>query len=236
MLLSDDNIRSLAAEQLQTVWLGRASFGISSNDPLDVLHIAPRTLAEKHLLLNVELVPDIPSSSSERDSNVEIAGVLSRPDRTIFLSKKFQTTYRRFTLAHEIGHFLMHPGLELHRDRPLAGSLNLLRQRGQTERQADLFAAELLMPPKQLRPVFNRNFGTSIHPSGSDSQLIYRLQVGTGRPQQQIRRCMSDSMAAALLVAQAQSFGLNGFEPLFNLFAVSPTAMAIQLLDLGLVG
>lgn len=53
---------------------------------------------------------------------------------------------RRFTIAHEIGHFVLHPGCV----RPERGGLvnEAIRAR---EREADAFAAELLMPAHLVR-------------------------------------------------------------------------------------
>jgi hypothetical protein len=53
---------------------------------------------------------------------------------------------RRFTIAHEIGHFVLHP----HRLAPQrGGGVNAAWQA--QEREADLFAAELLMPEDLVR-------------------------------------------------------------------------------------
>jgi hypothetical protein len=53
---------------------------------------------------------------------------------------------RRFTIAHEVGHFVLHPG----RVRAERGGLNNVGSQSQ-EREADLFAAELLMPEHLVR-------------------------------------------------------------------------------------
>ena len=53
---------------------------------------------------------------------------------------------RRFTIAHEIGHFVLHPGLQ----RPERGGR--VNEAGRIrEREADAFAAELLMPEQLVR-------------------------------------------------------------------------------------
>jgi predicted transcriptional regulator len=53
---------------------------------------------------------------------------------------------RRFTIAHEIGHFVLHPG----RLAPERGGL-VNQAWKQQEREADQFAAELLMPEPLVR-------------------------------------------------------------------------------------
>jgi Zn-dependent peptidase ImmA (M78 family) len=59
---------------------------------------------------------------------------------------------RRFTIAHELGHFLLHEGEELHIDKVGSG-YEIKRRDGKSsagididEMEANLFAAELLMP------------------------------------------------------------------------------------------
>lgn len=61
---------------------------------------------------------------------------------------------QRFTIAHEIGHHLLHPGEDLHLDRVLA-----FRRSGvpgdRKEAEANEFAANLLMPEPFLRELVN---------------------------------------------------------------------------------
>jgi Zn-dependent peptidase ImmA (M78 family) len=53
---------------------------------------------------------------------------------------------RRFTIAHEIGHFVLHPG------RPHMERGGLVSEAGRLEeREADAFAAEILMPEPLVR-------------------------------------------------------------------------------------
>ena len=65
---------------------------------------------------------------------------------------------KRFTIAHEIGHLLLHEVLELHNDTP--NSMNWFQnlenqaKRGKQEYEANDFAAELLMPEKIFRKEF----------------------------------------------------------------------------------
>jgi Zn-dependent peptidase ImmA (M78 family) len=63
---------------------------------------------------------------------------------------------RRFTVAHELGHYLLHEGEVVHFDGERPGfTVNLRNQESATgesdlEREANLFAAELLMPARFL--------------------------------------------------------------------------------------
>jgi Zn-dependent peptidase ImmA (M78 family) len=64
---------------------------------------------------------------------------------------------QRFTIAHELGHFLLHEGYTVHLDENLGALRINLRNsesaRGEDadEKEANLFAAELLMPAAFLR-------------------------------------------------------------------------------------
>jgi predicted transcriptional regulator len=66
--------------------------------------------------------------------------------RAIVLSGGGDSARRRFTIAHEIGHFVLHP----ERCRPERGGA--VNEAGRMEeREADAFAAELLMPEHLVR-------------------------------------------------------------------------------------
>ena len=79
----------------------------------------------------------------------------------IFLNSKHSQLRNRFTLAHEIGHYVKHRnqitvGQEVVSTylKPAAGVLNRIKDTNsynQTEREADEFAAELLMPENEFR-------------------------------------------------------------------------------------
>lgn len=93
---------------------------------------------------------------------------------------------KRFTLAHEIGHFLLHDKLELHGDTD--NHLNwfqqtqAMAQRGIQEYEANDFAAELLMPEKAFRRFCEgKSFSPhllkelSLHFNTSISSIIFRV-------------------------------------------------------------
>jgi predicted transcriptional regulator len=66
--------------------------------------------------------------------------------RAIVLNGSGDSGRRRFTIAHEIGHFVLHP----ERCRPERGGV--VNEAGRMEeREADAFAAELLMPENLVR-------------------------------------------------------------------------------------
>jgi len=85
-----------------------------------------------------------------------LSGFLLRDASTkraiIGVNSKHSEKRQRFTIAHEIGHLLLHKGEHLHIDRMENGySVNLRNSESsdgtnEEEKEANLFAAELLMP------------------------------------------------------------------------------------------
>ncbi|MFH8564627.1 ImmA/IrrE family metallo-endopeptidase [Streptomyces sp. NPDC017988] len=95
------------------------------------------------------------SRSSFKDGDV--SGMLVRRDGqapVIGVNDAHSELRQRFTIAHELGHLLLHPGREIVLDRPVRVNL---RDRtssmatDQEEVQANAFAASLLMPAPMLR-------------------------------------------------------------------------------------
>jgi Zn-dependent peptidase ImmA (M78 family) len=85
----------------------------------------------------------------------EVSGVLYRePDNVIIaVNRHHAATRRRFTVAHELGHLLLHQGRPVIVDHVVRARINLRDHRSSlaTEREeieANRFAAYLLMPPK----------------------------------------------------------------------------------------
>src|SRR5436190_5033922 len=50
-----------------------------------------------------------------------LGGFIDRPARLIAISDQQKPRTKRFTLAHEIGHLLLHPGMHHHREMPIHG-------------------------------------------------------------------------------------------------------------------
>jgi Zn-dependent peptidase ImmA (M78 family) len=83
-------------------------------------------------------------------------GVFRRGKEVIIgVNSVHHVTRQRFTIAHEIGHFLLHKGKEVHIDRDLKAHVNWRNPEAQRvvdpeEVEANRFAAELLMPYDML--------------------------------------------------------------------------------------
>lgn len=123
----------------------------------------------EHLLLknNINSVPiDVTSLAEtlgaiveETPTNEGLSGFLLRSSGTekvvIGVNKNHHLNRRRFTIAHEIGHLLLHEGEPLYIDRDCGFRIKLRHEEAsqglnKEEIEANEFAAELLMPSVML--------------------------------------------------------------------------------------
>jgi Zn-dependent peptidase ImmA (M78 family) len=125
--------------------------------PVDVDH-----LAEEHLGLDVQehadllAIPDAPAL----EAGTTLSGLLFPQQRRIWVNAveaQRAPGRRRFTIAHELGHWQLHreAGGNAHarfcRTDEVGGSADELRRARAIEREANRFAAALLMPPDLVR-------------------------------------------------------------------------------------
>ena len=85
----------------------------------------------------------------------DVSGILVRSQHgaTIGVNARHAPTRRRFTVAHELGHFLLHEGQEVRYDHDFRVSLRSEASSEGTnleEIEANFFAASVLMPDKML--------------------------------------------------------------------------------------
>jgi hypothetical protein len=184
-------------------------------------------------VLSVEL--EEPEEIVSERRGYEVAGFMDRGANRIVVAQKYKAEWRRFTRAHEIAHWVIHPDVSYHRDRPITGAESSDFGRPEKEQAADFFAAELVMPEKPLTEYFHQVFGGRIDGRIQDRDLAAWLSVGTNRHVNEIE--LSDRLLyRALLISETRSCGPTpDFVPLAKKFGVSPTAMAIRLEGLGLV-
>lgn len=86
----------------------------------------------------------------------EISGAIVRKDGhvVIAVNPAHHVNRQRFTIAHELGHYFLHEGLEQHVDQNFRVSwrnADSSKAVNWTEIQANRFAAELLMPTKFVK-------------------------------------------------------------------------------------
>ena len=86
---------------------------------------------------------------------------------------------QRFTIAHEIGHFLLHDFNEVHVDRAVVKLRNRVSSRGDDseEIEANRFAAEILMPEAFLSNDLDESTFIDLHDDRSMLRLARRYQV-----------------------------------------------------------
>jgi len=91
------------------------------------------------------------------DFENEISGLIVRKAgvTVVAVAKEQARTRQRFTIAHEIGHLVMHEPTEIHVDKNFSVLLRSTRSSEAVdvlEMEANAFAAALLMPERLLRP------------------------------------------------------------------------------------
>ncbi len=150
----------------------------------------------------------------------EIAGVCDNKNQLVAISKLYEKEIQRFTLAHELGHALLHSEETMFRDIPLDGADNQVRDI--IEIQANKFAAFFLMPSKLVTDEFYRRFGLSAITSD-----IYKSSMNFS-PQSQIKLRKISRHFASLVQEESK-------DSIAKLFGVSHEAMAIRLEELQLV-
>jgi len=168
--------------------------------------------------------------AGSRAGQYSLAGFIDRSRRLIAVSERFSPVIRRFTGAHELGHLELHPTLHHHRERPMTGLPALSLPADLIEREANHFAGCFLVPRKQLILAFRSAFG--VDQLRLTDTVAYELD---GADFNMVLGASSDSLIFETRVAEARRFKQRHFEPLYKLFRVSPTTMAIRLRQVGLV-
>lgn len=237
MLLSDktkagtannsfEEIEKVVIRLQRQMWIDRvAIFGDEavSYSPIDVLD--PSKAAE-FLGYKMSFVDSL-GTYADRIERIEVAGLIDRASQAITISNEFDPQVRRFTAAHEIGHLILHPNMEVvHRDR---GVDTALGGRVRSELEADKFSAYFLMPAKLLRQEFRARF--------LDEKFVLNEATAyalLGKQYQQLSSVLV-GRKLALKLAEAVHYNGKNFYSLSECFSVSAVAMAIRLEELGLI-
>lgn len=178
-------------------------------------------------LLGLHYLPD---SHLGTFGGTATAGMLDRKNRAVLLSSKQSFEALRFTAAHELGHWVLHPGEQLFRDRALTAPGGPARPI--IEQEADRFAGCFLAPPKLLLKAFRQRFPVR-EPMANTGAICFNLSARNAGYLEGLPR---ESLELAVAVARADSFNGVPFKSLARLFNISPTAMGIRLRELDLVG
>lgn len=158
------------------------------------------------------------------------AGYMDPAHNTIAVACNLSPEIRRFTIAHELGHAILHreKGI-LFRDLPNSGA-DLDNQRlAPEEREANFFAADLLMPEELVRHAFLYYFGVSTYAGvHKDERIAFQLST----PQRRVTATDLNGRGKryfSLLLADSRPWANPALPTLCNLFRVSKIAMTIQL-------
>lgn len=128
----------------------------------------------------VEAIAEDLLGSKVEESVLDVSGLLLPADRIVILNAEGSFERRRFTLAHELGHWICHclegtTAPVYCRDKDVSTSADR-----QLERQANVFAAELLMPePEMCASDGANNFGVSEEAFG---WRLFNLGLNDVRP------------------------------------------------------
>lgn len=195
--------------------------------PLDMLDPA---IAASILDIDFEYREELGRFGSDRE-HFEVAGMIDRKVRKIAVSRKFPPETVRFTGAHEIGHWMLHPGKIMHRDRPIKGASVATASRSSEEREADYFAACFLVPRKLAIAAFQATFQTNSPLFLNDASAYWLCPSDPAS----LLEANAGSLDFPLAVASAKQFNRRTINPLAGQFRVSAMTMAIRLRELKLI-
>ena len=150
--------------------------GISPDDQCSIIELlGPKAIAD-HLGLRYIEVEEIQSGSSQFST----AGVLSRADKLIYVSREFPADQRRLTGMHEVVHWMLHHDVgrdTMHRDRPISHQSDK-NYVDVIEWEATHIACLCLMPEKMVKNSFSAMFGTPYgQPLEMDEDVAFNLMV-----------------------------------------------------------
>lgn len=161
---------------------------------------------------------------------IAVAGIIDRPSKSVRTSRQLPFNTRRFTVAHELGHALMHEGMRMHRDRPMDGSNQDGLRREWAEYEADKFATYFLMPEKLVRERFHQAFLCDQFVITEDT--LFALDPGDKYKMRERIKTVRD---LSKILAKVENYNGRHFYSLAKQFHVSVEAMAIRLEELELV-
>lgn len=207
------------------IWKSRTKLwqGMAPSNPIDILD---PTLALKLIGYDCEVEETLGQFYIDRKM-VEVAGTINGPSKQVRISRQFPQNVRSFTLAHELGHAILHEPGVMHRDRALDGET---LSRDPFEIEADKFASFFLMPRKLIHSAFKRFFLTDKFALNE----ITASALGSSAREAQVNGSVARRQLSRMLASAEQYNGCH-FVSLANQFKVSTGAMAIRLEELELV-
>ena len=168
----------------------------------------------------------------ERGNRFEVAGAYARKRKVIQVSTRSPPNEVRLTGAHEIGHVVLHPRHgPRHRDRPVSYSGQPNPAKPVIEQDADYFATCFLIPDQLPKREFKDRFGAK-RPFELDEAAVSFLNL-----EDQFEDIANgvNPMVLSRSLAVATGFRGEHFCSLAQRFRVSPSAMPLRLVEIGLV-
>lgn len=225
--LGRGKIESIARRLQADLWRQRRSLlpDKMQISPLDMLE---PTLAFTSIGYSVSLEEAL-GQYRVGDELFEVAGIVDKSKSAVHISRRFSPEIRKFTMAHELGHAIMHPGSGLHRDRALDGTSGS-GVRETDESEADIFAAYFLLPEKQVRLQFEHRYLKQRFVLNEET--AFALTGGSVESLQSKCKTLRD---ITRMLASAERFNGAHFYSMAKSFGVSIEAMAIRIEELDLV-
>lgn len=223
---SDQEIERHVKRLHKRLWRERASLWSDGvpKDPVDILNPA---VALGLIGYGYELVDGLGQYPTD-SGRIEVAGLIDQPSRTVKLSGQFRLVQRNFTLAHELGHAVLHPQhIGVHRDRAMEGPTF---SRDPVEFQADKFATFFLLPERLVRSRFVQVFGTDSFELNDDTAFAL-----SGSSFHEFTAKHPHKRDLCRVLASTGRFNGQNLVPLADQFRVSTMAMTIRLEELKLV-
>lgn len=221
-------IQHIVRELHERVWRNKEKLWPQGTPkPINMLHplVAAHTLGVKYQ----EVESFAGQQFTAKTVGRKLAGQLDRENKTVTVALEFGAEMARFTGAHEIAHFVLHPGKGMFRDRPI-GDQGGSQQRPEEEKEADYFGACWLMPVNLLVDEFEKRFGPA--PLTFDTHVANQLNPA------EIDALMGaeeDDIIREFELAKCGYFYGQHILPLHKAFRVSKTAMAYRLKELKLI-
>jgi len=223
---SISRIEQIARNLQINIWKNRNKFwpnGVPAN-PVDMLDAA---VAFNSVGYDCDVYESLDDYSNGQ--NFKIAGLIDQTNKKAYTSNQFPLEIQRFTLAHELGHALMHEGTGLHRDRGLDGA-PLQGKKDKIEIEADKFAAFFLMPRNLVISRFNQQFGVDAFILNEDT--MFALDPSN---KMKLSSKKKNIRYISRLLAETEQYNSQNFISLSKQFRVSVEAMAIRLEELNLI-
>jgi Zn-dependent peptidase ImmA (M78 family)/formiminotetrahydrofolate cyclodeaminase len=193
-------------------------------DTVDLLD--PKAVLRKVLGFQVQESEDL-GFEQHGTEFFEVAGLIDKNRNLVLYSSRIPEKVANFTIAHELGHALLHDKLRMHRDRAM--DTPSFEPRSFEEAQADKFAAYFLMPQKLVIKAFSELFQTNRFQINSKTALGLRVGVSDLTDHCETLRDLSR------LLASTKYYAGKSFNSLSHKFKVSEEAMAIRLEELQLI-